>query len=433
MRLLAVNIAATLGRQLGAGLLQLATLAIIARVYGAEGNGAYTIALLLPTMLASLLNMGIGPANVYFLGAGKVSPLTAWRKTLALYIGLVVVGTLIGILVLLFFSESWFPGVPELLLWFALSIFPFSLLLGFVSSFYQGLQQFRQFNVVLLLQPVITLLGVILLVATGNKSIGWLLSAYLAGVCLTLLVSIKLLKPLLTSGTDQQSDYAKASLSYGIKAHLSNVVTFVNYKADIFLVNLFVGPAAAGVYVIAVQFAERLWILSTAVSTVLLPRLSQLSGDEERKKELTPLACRWTLTLTFIGTLFLLIIAQPLIKVVFGEAFLDAVWVLVLLAPGVVLWAGARVLSNDIASRGRPEINFYISLLVLTINIVGNILLIPVYGIEGAAISTSVAYTVDFTAKFFIYSKIVSVNVFDLIFLNKQDMRMMKYLKVKNI
>ncbi len=82
LKALGGNVAATLARQLGAGLLMLVTLALIARVYGTEGNGAYTVALLLPTMLASLLNLGIGPANVYYLGSSQVAPRTAWRSTL---------------------------------------------------------------------------------------------------------------------------------------------------------------------------------------------------------------------------------------------------------------------------------------------------------------------------------------------------------------
>lgn len=426
LKKLGASIAATLGRQLGAGLLQLATMAIIARVYGPEGNGAYTVALLLPLMLASMLNLGISPANVYFLGAGKISSQTAWRNTLFLYGGIAITGSAVGAVVLIFFSERWFPGVHPRLLWFALLIFPFSLLLNFVSSFYQGLQQFKQFNIVLLLQPSITLGGVLLLSVSGVESIGWLLSAYLAGTCITLITAIKLLTPLLSAGTDHQENYAKASLTYGIKAHLSNVITFINYKSDIFLVNLFVGPAGAGIYVIAVQFAERLWMLSTAVSTVLLPRLSQLSNDEEKRRELTPLICRWVLTLTLIGSLALLVIAKPLIALVFGPDFTDASKVLAFLIPGIVLWAGGRVLSNDIAARGKPEINFYISTTVLFTNVFANVILIPLYGITGAAIATSMAYCFDFTAKIFIYKKITECKISYITMIGNSDVAKIK-------
>ncbi|WP_269851929.1 oligosaccharide flippase family protein [Methanosarcina horonobensis] len=52
-------------------------------------------------------------------------------------------------------------------------------------------------------------------------------------------------------------NYTKECLGYGWKAHLSNILAFVNYRADLFLVNFFLTPAATGIYLIAVQIAEK--------------------------------------------------------------------------------------------------------------------------------------------------------------------------------
>jgi O-antigen/teichoic acid export membrane protein len=42
--------------------------------------------------------------------------------------------------------------------------------------------------------------------------------------------------------------YAKQCIDYGWKAHLSNILAFVNYRADIFLVNFFLTPALSGCF-----------------------------------------------------------------------------------------------------------------------------------------------------------------------------------------
>lgn len=81
LKKLAVNAAATLGRQVSSGLLQIITLAVIGRFFGAEGTGIYTLALLLPTMLATFLNIGIGSANVYYIGSNQVGAAQAWSAT----------------------------------------------------------------------------------------------------------------------------------------------------------------------------------------------------------------------------------------------------------------------------------------------------------------------------------------------------------------
>lgn len=429
LKKLAGNVAATLARQLGAGLLQFATLALIARVYGAAGNGAYTVALLLPTMLASLLNLGVGPANVYYLGSRRVSSRVAWRSTLKLYGVIIIIGLSIGAGILLLYAQEWFPGVPELLLWFALSIFPVALLLSFVSSIFQGMQQFKQFNVVMLLQPLLTLLGIIVLIVAGVESIGWLLAAYLGGSVATVAVALKVLWPLLNDSGDEQlqsATYFKTAIGYGYKAHLSNILAFINYKSDIFLVNLLIGPAGAGVYVIAVQISERLWLLSQAVSTVLLPRLSELSTEEDKRKILTPLITRWVLFITFLGALALAAIIYPIIKLVFGVKFVGAVLPLLFLLPGIVVGAASRVLANDIAARGRPELNMYTSVIVVAVNIVGNLLLIPRYGITGAAIATSIAYTANFCMRLAMHHHFTGVPVMSNLLLGKPDLEYLK-------
>ncbi|MEK9667087.1 MAG: hypothetical protein VW701_08020, partial [Deltaproteobacteria bacterium] len=57
---------------------------------------------------------------------------------------------------------------------------------------------------------------------------------------LTLCWLLPLLGPKVKVKTTE--NIAKKTLGYGWKAHLSNILAFVNYKADIFLVNFFMGP-----------------------------------------------------------------------------------------------------------------------------------------------------------------------------------------------
>ena len=63
--------------------------------------------------------------------------------------------------------------------------------------------------------------------------------------------------------------------------------------------------------------------------------------------------------------------------------------------PGVVIFSLGKVLANDFTGRGFPEINTYIALLVALTNFSLNIWLIPIYGIKGAALATSVSYFLD--------------------------------------
>ena len=62
--------------------------------------------------------------------------------------------------------------------------------------------------------------------------------------------------------------------------------------------NVFLTSSSAGLYAVATQLGERMWIVSEAVSTVLLPRLSHLHADEGKRRRLTPTASAWTLLIS---------------------------------------------------------------------------------------------------------------------------------------
>ena len=359
-----------------------------------------------------------------------VDPARVWTGTLKLYAVTVIGGLLIGGGALIWYSKELFPGVSTMLLWFALLVFPASLFLALISSIFQGLQKFGKFNLILLMQPVLTLLMIASLTLAGVRDIGILLAAYLTSSIVVSLVALQGLKPLLKthSKVSENVSYEKKALSYGYKAHLSNILAFVNYKADIFLVNLFLGPAQAGLYVIAVQLSERLWLLSKGVSTVLLPRLSQLSEDEATRKMLTPLITRWVLLITLLGACLLGAVAYPVILLIFGSDFLKATAPLLFLLPGVVCGSASRIIANDLAARGRPELNMYTSWVVVIVNVIGNIVLIPIYGMSGAAVASSAAYAVNLFLRLVMHRSFTGVPIVASLFISRADIAALRSL-----
>jgi len=425
LRQLAGNALKIFSRQVVVGLLQLATVVIIARVLGPEGNGQYAVALLLPTMLATLLNLGISPANVYFLGAAKVGTVTVFRAICWLSLTIFTAGLLSGAVCITFFGKELFPNVPAVLLWIALAVFPFALFQALLSSIFQGLQKFNVFNLILLIQPTVTLVFVLMIALIGIPRIKIMLGAYLIGFVAAAGIGFAVLKREVSTqpSAPHRRGYIKEAVNFGYKAHLSNILAFVNYRADIFLVNFIISPAAAGLYVVAVQIVERLWLLSQAVSTVLLPRLSELSRDEQLRRQVTPIICRGVISVTLFGAVVLGIFSYPLLIILFGDNYVVALVPILLLLPGIVALSGFRVLANDIAARGRPELNMYFSLMVVVANVIGNIVLVPMYGLRGAAAATSIAYILHLILGMFVYNWLTGNNWYDTIFLKGSDIQ----------
>jgi lipopolysaccharide/colanic/teichoic acid biosynthesis glycosyltransferase/O-antigen/teichoic acid export membrane protein len=424
LRKLFINIGGTLARQMTAVLLGISLVVLLARALGPQGNGTYAMTILLPTLLANLLNLGIPSANVYYIGRGSISVYHAFKTNIRLWLFLSGLGVLLAVLVVWVGGEALFPGVPKIFLWLtSLLIFPMALLQFLLTSLLQGVQDFRRFNHVLLVAPAATLLLAVLTVWLFDLGVAGALTAFGLGYFFGLVFSIYAVRTYLhdKSKSTPPPDYAGQCIGYGWKAHLSNILTFINYRTDIYLVNLFLNPAFTGIYVIAVQIAERLWMLSQSVSTVILPRLSELHRDEETRKRLTPIVARWIFMVTVVAGGTLALFASPLIKLLFGAKYLAAAGALLWLLPGIAFTSFSRVLANDLAARGRPDLNMYAACLVVIVNVIANIVLIPRMGINGAALATTIAYTVNAVVKFYLYARLSGNPLWQVIAFSRAD------------
>jgi O-antigen/teichoic acid export membrane protein len=428
---LGTNIAITFLRQ-GLGIVvALGLVALIARTLGPDGQGKYAVAVLLSTLMVTLCNLGVPSANVYFLGRGDVSVAGALRTSARLWALLSAVGLTAGALVIHLFADRWFPGVPKRLLWITLAGFPVALLHAFLASLLQGLQDFRRYNYVMFTQPVLALVltaSAILILdwgilgAVGSHVLAWILS---------LAIARWLLAPHLVAdnGAAARSEidrYGRRCIGYGWRAQIANNLAFLSYRASTLLINYFLSPAATGVYVIAVAIAEKIWLLSQAASQVLLPRLSELHTDEERRRRLTPLATKLVFLVSLSVAAALFVLATPLVVGIFGDEYRDAVGALRWLLPGVVAMSVARGVSIDLAARGRVDLNLYVALVVVVVNIVMSIVLIPRLGIDGAAIATTIAYVVNMVVKLVLYRGITGNRWFELMVPKGADVAIIK-------
>ncbi|MBF2052870.1 MAG: oligosaccharide flippase family protein [Candidatus Sericytochromatia bacterium] len=149
------NTLKNIGYQLASSAIQIIMLSLVARIFGPEGNGQYGLAMLLPLLLTTILNLGISPANIYFINSQQLSLSEAWKSTLKLYIILSISGLCIGYSIITY-TEVIFSGVPKNLLYLSLLVFPISLLNSFISGFFQATKNFKTLNQITFITPVMT-------------------------------------------------------------------------------------------------------------------------------------------------------------------------------------------------------------------------------------------------------------------------------------
>ncbi|MBZ0280222.1 MAG: flippase [Anaerolineae bacterium] len=375
--------------------LGLATSVLLARGLGAEDRGIYAVAILLPTLLVTLLNGGVGSSLVYYVARAEYSLAMAIQAGFLFAFVSSLLGIAVGLFMTFVARAILFPGVSVDLMLLSLAIVPIVLHRDNFVAIFQGLQDFRAYNLVGIIPQFSILVLTFLFIWVFKLGVSGAIAAVILGNLLSLLMVFVILNrrsPNTFVSWQLQRESVFQMLKYGLKVHASNVVSFLNYRADIFLLNLFASKMSVGIYDVAVSLSERLWILASAVSTVVFPRVASLRDDED-KRRLTPVIARYVFWFSLAMAALSYVIVQPIIVLVFGEEFRAAALAFQVLLPGIIMGSVSKIIANDIAGRGTPGINSIVATLAALINIIANLLLIPYLDFIGSAIATSISYT----------------------------------------
>lgn len=424
----------TLTRQVIGIVIGLILLVVIARALGPNGNGDYTLITYLPLILMTFLNLGLNSSTVFFVSRKKMSINTAYTTNILASIVLSVFSTLIGIAVirygltlLHYFGGGNLHKIDTNLLYLSLISLPGMFLMTFLQTILQGMQHFKSYNTALVVQQVSTLIVLILFLFVFHLGIiGTLLSFVLGYLFSAIYMIFYLVKygGAVFSFRYFSWEYLKEMLSYGIKAHISNIMTFFNYRLDVLLLGFFLNNAAVGIYSVAVNIGERLSIFSQSISQVLLPRIASSELEEDRN-QITALVSRFIMVFVFVLAVLVFLFSDLIFHIFFGDKYMDSSALLKWLLPGLTVLAVEKILSNDLAGRGKPELNMYVSFFNVVFNLILNLSLIPAVGVAGAAISSSITYITSFIIKIWIYRAETKMKFKEFLVISKSDIALL--------
>jgi len=399
---------------------------IIARGLGPEKQGIYSLATLLSLTLLTFTVFGVNVSTVFYIGKKKYPPEVIFGNNIIFSALLSVLTLALGLAAVYFWGDRLFPGVDRAYLLLALSIVPVNLFFSLASSVLIGLQEIRKYSLISFLQVLFFLLFAVVLIPflhLGIKAaiLSQTLSYLVAGAVLFFMVK----KETQRISLKFNKDYFIDAIVYGFKNYIGGVLNYLHYRADMFLINVFMNPLAVGFYYVAVRMSEGIWLFSQSSSTILFPRVAS-ETDPKKLKDLTPLVCRNTLFVTFLIAAVLFALSHWLIVLFYSQEFAVSVRPFQILLIGTVAMSGWIILINDLAARGAPMINNYVMGISLLANIVLNIVYIPRLGIDGSAWSSTVSYTISLIATAIIYGRISGNKFTDIVFVKKSDFRYYK-------
>jgi O-antigen/teichoic acid export membrane protein len=363
---------------------------IISRILGPEGRGRFAAAACLGAIGVQFGNLGLPAANTYYVARDRRKLPAAVGNALWVSFVLGGLGALIAFWVFSVYPRS--TPVVGPLLWLGLLGIPFGLCLLLLQNLLLPIEEVRAFNRLELTHKVLALLMMLCLIP-----LGWISAESILGVGLlaSLIVSCCTIAVMLQHLEHRRPQLSFAAfrhgLHYGLKAYWAALFGFLVIRSDLLMVHMLAGPRQSGLYSIAATCADFLMMLPIVIGSLLFPRLSQLTSRAAQWKLTSQTLKTLTPTMLF-GLSLCTVLAEPLIRAAYGRPFAPASSAVLWLLPGILAMSVNTILMNCFAAQGMPLITVYSPLSALVLNVLLNLWLIPLWGIRGAAISSSISY-----------------------------------------
>lgn len=373
-----------------AAVLSLVNVLVMARALGAEGRGQVAFLTAIAWLVSSLAALSIPESNANF-AAGEPHNRRALATNsviLSLVLGIVSMAALLVVILL-------FPAVAgesdATLRWITFSFLPVLVLQPCLRFLAQADYAFAITNWTYVLPALLNVVVNGILAAVGVLTVGAAVGVWLAGQLLaTAIVAWYIARRLAGFGRPSVA-LARRAIGFGAKAHVGRVMQLGNYRLDQWLLGAIAGPTELGLYSIAVSWAEALWYLPSALSTVQRPDLVRAARREAARA--ASLVFRGVMLVTAVAGLVMVAAAPILCTVVFGSEFSGSVDDLRVLVGGAFGMVTLKLLGNALVAQGRPLLQSASISVGFGLTVALDLILIPPLGGLGAALASTLAYT----------------------------------------
>lgn len=371
----------------GAGLVfGLGAAVITARFLGPEGKGLFSSLTFLAGLMMQTCSIGLGDAAIVLVGQKKATLQEAVSASIAAALTSSLLGALgmwsVGLLA---FRRDWTEiRAAMLVACLGLPIAVCAYLLSFVLS---AEERIVASSTVLATTSSVSTLGLLVFVALIELGVTGAAVATVLGSAAAFVVAASLvMRTGLTLRPRWNGRYMRAALRYGVSVEVSYIVTVMFLRVDLLLVYALGGSASAGQYSVGLTVAALVGLLPIAISNATFPRLANI--DDVKAQELTAEAFRFGLTAALAAGLMLAVTVPVAIPLLFGAPFRPAVVPTLVLIPGAIAWSCQWLLCRAWAARGRTGLligSFSMSLVIMCAL---DYVLIPAFGIGGAALGS---------------------------------------------
>lgn len=291
-----------------------------------------------------------------------------------------------------FRAEGAVPVIQILAVWFFVMIF-----LLFLNVF-QGFQDMTAYALLQFLRNFLVLILAVVIVGHFGFGVTGVAFAYLIELSAIAVLAFIILRhryPSIFKAKVSVTRPLVRKLSFfAIPVFLGGLGGLVISYMDTLMITGFRSLSEVGFYQVAQPVSHFLWYFPTALVTVFFPMVSEFWARREERLLSGALHLLVKFSFIVIVPAVIIFVAFPeiIINLLFGPAYRAGAVALQILSATAVVFTVFMILSYTMQGIGKPIVSTKVVAMIAVFNLVGNLVLIPLYGIEGAATATFVSY-----------------------------------------
>lgn len=392
---------------------------VLTRALGPFGRGQYFLFASLLVVLTALADLGLSQSALVFAGLPDVPSGAVHRVVTRYALRASAAVIAVGAIVIALAGDALLPNVPRAWALATLVVVPASLYVNVWTAMMTGLRRIVTVNAVQLGASLGALLAdLVLVVPTGSAG----MAIAIFGTVLVLEAGVMYrMRPRSTAAeSDDRPGLGAEMLRFGLHGYPNSLGGLLWSRTAVFVLNVYHGPAAAGVYSVAQQLAERALLPISALQDVITNRMVQLPRAEATRAMNRYLRLGIALMLPLSA---FAILASPLvITVLFSDAFSSAVVPLRALLVGSAMAAiPALVATYLLGHLRRPGLISLLSWTAGSVNLVLLLALVPTGAEVGAATAAVATQVVGTSAVMALYLRLAHTDLRAAVVLRRAD------------
>lgn len=310
---------------------------------------------------------------------------TALAWTLLVVVGMGLLSILARPMILWIYRYELLGG----LLWYLPVLLVSANVNGVAQAMLQGTYRYGPLMAIRLGTAVVRFVAMILLVKTAGLGVRGLILADLLAGAVAAVAALAILP--VRGGRSPDRRVLEHLLRFGFPLYLNNLLSFTFNRIDM----LMIGRMTDAASVAACEVAERIpnslkIVLSSSFMMVFFPSISELLGRQERDR-----ACRLAnmslRVLSFVMVCVALVVAlfqDEIVILLYSREYLESATAFTIFMLALPLGMAGTIMGTTLVAAGFSDAPVKINLVAVSVNILGNLVLIPLLGFTGAALAT---------------------------------------------